>query len=173
MCHTHGMTHLLPIKGNESIAELRQAIQRSNDEAQKTRIRAIIGLKEGKTRTAVAKSLVVSRTSVISWIARYNHGGVAALKLGVGGRPAGNPVWEASSFEDLAKEIDKGGYWSVPRMQEWLSHHKRVDIPQQTVWYRMGQLGYSYKSARPHPTQGNKETQEAFKKGGLPRSWGR
>ena len=119
------MAHLLPIRKRDSIAELRQAIKRSDNEAQKTRIRAIIALKEGKTRTAVAKSLVVSRTSVISWIALYNKGGTDALVLGVGGRPEGNPVWDARVFDDLAKEIDKGGYWSIPRMQEWLTEHKR------------------------------------------------
>lgn len=165
------MAHILTIRERDSIADLRGAIKESNNEAQKTRIRAIVALKEGKTRTAVAQSLVVSRTSVVSWITLYNKGGTAALKLGVGGRPEGNPVWDASPFEDLAKEIDKGGYWSVPKMQEWLIRHKKVDIPEQTVWYRMEQLGYSYKSARPHPMQGNKEAQDAFKKGGLSHSW--
>ena len=50
-------------------------------------------------------------------------------------------------------------------MQEWLIANKKKDIPEQTVWYRMNQLDYSYKGARPHPTQGNKEKQDGFKKG--------
>ena len=161
------------IKDRESVGALRQAIQRSQDEAQKTRIRAILAVKEGETRTAAAKQMVVSRTSVVSWIALYNKGGTDALKLGVGGRPEGNPKWDAAVFEKLAKEIDKGGYWSIPRMQDWLKKHHKKDIPEQTVWYRMDQLGYSYKSARPHPMQGNTEAQEAFKKGGSPRFWSR
>ena len=133
----------------------------------------MLALKEGKTRTAVAKQLVVSRTSVISWVTLYNQGGTDALKLGAGGRPEGNPKWDAKPFEELAKEIDKGGYWSIPRMQEWLTEHHQKDIPEQTVWYRMDQLGYSYKSARPHPMQGNTERQEAFKKRGFLHSWSR
>lgn len=163
----------IPIKDWESISVLRQAVKKSQDEAQKTRIRAILTLKEGKTRTVVAKQLVVSRTSLISWIVLYNEGGVDALRLGVGGRPEGNPKWSPRLFEELAKEIDKGGYWSIPRMQEWISEHHKIYIPEQTVWYRMDQLNYSYKSARPHPVQGSPERQEAFKKGGSPHSWSR
>lgn len=163
----------IPIKERDTIAALREAVKRSDNEAQKNRIRAIIALKEGRTRTQVAKLFVISRTSVVSWITLYNEGGVDALKLGVGGRPEGNPKWDAVVFEKLAKEIDNGGYWSVPKMQEWIKTHHKKDIPEQTVWYRMDQLDYSYKSARPHPMQGSQERQEAFKKGGLLHSWSR
>ncbi len=89
------------------------------------------------------------------------------------GRKKGDVIWDASLFESLTKEIDKGGYWSIPRMQKWLHEHHHKDIPEQTIWYRMNKLDYSYKSARPHPAQGNKEKQEAFKKGASFRSWSR
>ena len=98
-------------------------------------------------------------------------GGFSALASNKGGRPEGNPKWDAEIFEALAKKIDKGGYWSIPRMQEWINKHRQKDIPEQTVWYRMDQLNYSYKGARPHPAQGNKEKQDSFKKGGLRHSW--
>lgn len=152
---------------------LRSALAKSRDAAQKTRIRAIIHIKEGATRTATAERLMASRTSVISWIAAYEVGGVPALILSKGGRPEGNPKWDASVFEALAKEIDKGGYWSIPLMQVWLKTQYNKDIPEQTVWYRMDQLGYSHKGARPHPVQGNREAQEAFKRGVSLRSWSR
>jgi len=163
----------IPLRAHCSVHDLKRALKASVDADQKTRIRAIITIKEGATKTATAKRFVVSRTSVISWVAAYNQGGVDALVMSKGGRPEGNPVWDASIFEELAKEIDKGGYWSIPRMQEWLRTHKKKDVPEQTVWYRMNQLKYSYKSARPHPVQGNKDKQEMFKKGELPRSWSR
>jgi len=117
--------------------------------------------------------LTVDAKSVTTWLARYNKGGTSALVSNKGGRPKGNPKWDASLFTDLARAIDKGGYWSIPRMQEWLQEHHKKDIPEQTVWYRMDQLKYSYKSARPHPVQGSTERQDAFKKGGLPHSWSR
>lgn len=166
------MTTIL-VRPRASAEELKRALRESKDADQRHRIRAIISLQTGATKTAVAKRFVVSRTSLVSWVTAYNEGGVAALVKSKGGRPEGNRVWDTAIFDDLTKEIDKGGYWSVPRMQEWIKAHHQKEIPEQTVWYRVDKLGYSYKSARPHPTQGNKEKQEAFKKGASSRSWSR
>lgn len=161
----------LSVIAHDSIKKLRNHLARMRDEGYRRRIRALIRLKEGMPHGEVAKSLGASRTSVCSWIAQYNEGGLVALKTNKGGRPEGNPKWDASIFHDLTKEIDQGGYWSIPRMQDWIARNHAVNIPEQTVWYRMDQLNYSYKSARPHPAQGNKERQERFKKRGSYRIW--
>lgn len=151
---------------HDTIVELRQALKESHDEAQKNRIRAIIHIKEGATHTDTARRFVVDRTSVIYWVAAYNKGGVAALKMSHGGRPGGNPKWDTSIFDTLTKEISKGGrYWSVPLMREWIQKKFKKDIPLNTVWYHVTNLKFSYKSARPHPYQGDAKKQEAFKKG--------
>ncbi len=163
----------IQLRAHGSVSDLRRALKESKDANQKTRIRAIINIKEGATKTATAKRFVVSRTSVVSWVSAYNKGGVLALCMSKGGRPEGNRIWDTTIFDALAKEIDKGGYWSIPKMQEWIKKHHTKDIPEQTVWYRMDQLKYSYKSSRPHPVQGNKEKQETFKKGASYRSWSR
>lgn len=150
----------------DSIAQLRTALRTSIDEAQKTRLRAIIGIKEGTSRREMARILVVSRTSVISWILAYNTGGIPALTMSKGGRPEGNPTWDTAIFDALTKEIDKGGrYWSVPLMQEWIKEKYHKEIPENTVWYHMTDLDYTYKSARPHPMKGDLAKQDAFKKG--------
>jgi transposase len=161
------------VEGTATIHALKEALVQSSDSEQKTRIRAIIKIKEGATKTAVANEMVIGRTVLIEWVKRYNEGGVRALILSKGGRPLGNPKWSDDIFNALAHEIDKGGYWSIPRMMEWIKKQYKQNIPEQTVWYRMDQLKYSYKSARPHPVQGNKERQETFKKGASPRSWSR
>lgn len=158
---------------HDSIIHLEAAMKHTRDSAEKARIKAIILRKRGKTPQEIAESLVVTDRSVTTWINRYNKGGLPALVSNKGGRPEGNPRWDSELFDDLAKAIDKGGYWSIPRMQEWLKKHKDKDIPEQTVWYRMDQLNYSYKGARPHPVQGNKEKQDVFKKTASPRSWSR
>lgn len=159
------------VEGSATILSLKQSLKKTADAAHKTRIRAIVKIYEGKTKTAVAAELIISRTMLIEWVKRYNQGGVKALSLSKGGRPEGNPKWDKEPFAALAKEIDKGGYWSIPRMQEWLKKEKKLDIPEQTIWYRMDQLNYSYKGARPHPILGDRERQETFKKGASLRSW--
>jgi transposase len=161
------------VEGSATISSLKQALKSSKDAAHKTRIRAIIRLCEGKTKVAVAEELTIGRTVLIEWVKRYNTGGIPALALSKGGRKDGNPKWDTNLFIDLAKEIDKGGYWSIPKMQDWLKQKKQSKIPEQTVWYRMDQLGYSYKGARPHPVLGDRGRQETFKKGDLLPSWRR
>lgn len=158
---------------HEDEAVLYAAMQKACGDTGKTRIKAIILRMRGKTPQEISEQLLVNDRSVRTWITLYNKNGLAGLAPKPSGRKEGNPKWDISIFNDLAKEIDKGGYWSIPRMQEWLKKEKKKDIPEQTVWYRMDQLNYSYKSARPHPVQGNKERQEAFKKGASLRSWSR
>ena len=157
------------IKPYDTVAELKDALKRSPDAAYRVRMRAIIKAKEGKKRGVIAEELSVSARVVSTWVQKYNAEGKGGLTTRPGGRPKGNPKWETTPFEALAKEIDKGGYWSIPRMREWLIEHFKLSIPEQTIWYRMNQLNYSYKSARPHPVKGDNEKQEAFKKGALSR----
>lgn len=167
------MKQHLELIPHDSIAALEKAAKTTRDSAEKTRLGAIMLRKQGKTPQEIAKIMAITNRSVTGWIVKYNAGGKEALATKPSGRKEGNPKWDGAHFEKLAREIDKGGYWSVPRMQEWLIKHLKVNIPEQTVWYRMDQLDYSYKGARPHPMQGKKETQEAFKKGGSLRSWSR
>lgn len=163
----------ITVKGHDTIDELRKKLKKAADEAYKTRLKTILLAQKGKKRYEIVGQLTVSPGSVTRWLKRYNDTGTAGLLSNKGGRPEGNPKWDSALFEDLAKEIDRGGYWSIPRMQAWLHEHHQKEIPEQTVWYRMDQLHYSYKSARPHPVQGNKEKQDAFKKGVSFRSWSR
>lgn len=167
------MAHLKIEERHDTIEALQKKLRKATDEAYKTRLKAILLAKKGKKRYEIVDQLTVDAKSVTTWLARYNEQGTAALTTNKGGRPAGNPKWAATVFADLAAAIDQGGYWSIPRMQEWIRTHHKKDIPEQTVWYRMDQLHYSYKGARSHPAQGNKERQDAFKKGGSYHSWSR
>jgi len=165
------MQHHTLLRAHHSETELSHTLKTARGEVFKTRLKAILLRKRGHTPQDIAARLLVSDRSVTHWVNLYNADGINGLTPRPAGRAEGNPKWDASLFEALAHEIDKGGYWSIPRMQEWLREHKGKEIPEQTVWYRMDQLNYSYKGARPHPVQGNRERQEAFKKGASPRSW--
>jgi transposase len=155
----------ISVSRHDTIAKLKEAIKESRDEEQKTRIRAIISIKKGKTKASIAQDLVVNRKTVRYWVSEYNRGGTKALVMSKGGRPNGNPVWDTPLFDELTREIDAGGqYWSIPLMQEWIREKHAKDIPESTIWYHLKRLKYSYKSARPHPYKGDKEAQEVFKK---------
>ena len=166
------MSHIT-IQDIETLESLKTKLHKYSDEAYKTRVKAVILAKRGKKRLEIVEQLTVDAKSVTTWLTKYNKGGTESLVSNKGGRPKGDLVWSIEIFDALAQEIDKGGYWSIPRMQEWLKKHKGKEVPEQTVWYRMDKLKYSYKGARPHPVQGDKGKQEAFKKGASPHTWSR
>jgi len=161
----------LHVVAHDTATELRKKLRTAHDEAFKNRLKAILLAIEGKKRYEIVEQLHVDGSRVTAWVQCYNKGGTTALVYSKGGRPEGNPKWKPEPFKALVREIDKGGYWSIPRMTEWLKKHHNLTIPEQTVWYRMDKLGYSYKSARPHPVKGNRERQETFKKGVSRRTW--
>lgn len=161
----------VPLRAHDTESQLQAALKEASDPILKGRLKAIVLRKQGYDPQEIAQRLMVSDRAVRQWVTAYNESGRTGLAPKQGGRPKGSGVvWDASIFEALAKEIDKGGYWSIPRMRAWIKEYHRKDIPEQTVWYRMDQLSYSYKSARPHPMQGNRDKQEAFKKGASSRS---
>lgn len=141
---------------------------KSSDESQKLKLRAIINLKKGKKVKQVSEDLLVSRQSLSAWQRRYNDKGVEGLLTNKGGRPEGNPVWDSKIFATLTEHVKKtGGYWSVPLMQKWILEKYSKTVPRQTIWYHLCLLDFSYKSSRPHPYKGDKKRQESFKKGVL------
>ena len=153
----------IKLKNKHTIAELKTAIKKSNDEGQKTRIRAIIKLKKDVTRTSVAKELVINRKSLLFWIKKYNKGGIKALLVSTGGRPKGNLKWDEEIFKKLSKEVKKSEKcWSLRLMQEWIKEEEKKIIPIVTIWYHMQDLEFTYTSLRPHPYLGDKEKQKAF-----------
>jgi len=163
--YTEGMMQLI---NKNTPRVLSGEIKKTKDEKYKTRLKAILLVKNGKTRKETAGALAVSLKSVTGWVKTYNKDGLRGLKSKKTGRPKGKVEWDAAILERLAKEIDKSNqYWSIPLMQRWIREEEKKDIPESTLWYRITQIGYSNKSSRPYPYRGDKEKQEAFKKGAL------
>lgn len=124
------MNTKIHLKNKYAIVQLQKAIKTSKDEGQKTRLRALIKLKKGYTRTATAKEFVVDRKTLLFWIKECNKEGVKALIMSKGGRPEGNPIWNKKIFNDLLKEVKKSKKcWSVPLMREWIRKHKKKRYP--------------------------------------------
>jgi len=157
------------LASSHTLAELIEIKDKSSDEGQKLKLRAIINIKKGKGVMQVAEDLLVSRQSLSAWQRAYNDKGIDGLLTNKGGRPEGNPTWDGKIFTALTKHVQKtGGYWSVPLMQKWIEDKYEKTIPLQTIWYHLCLLEFSYKSARPHPYKGDPKRQQAFKKGALP-----
>lgn len=155
------------------VSDLISAIKETTDVAEKTRIKAIIKIKEGKTGKEIARELIVSVRSINGWVKRYREKGLAGLKTKRSGRREGNPKWDKQIFNELTREIDnKEQYWSIPLMAEWIKKKYNKDIPHVTILYHLKKLGYSHTSARPYPYKADKDRQEEFKKTAS-QSWSR
>lgn len=155
----------IELKNKHTIKELKNEIKKSKDEGQKTRLRAIIKLKENNTRIEIAKEFIVDRVTITYWIKTYNEKGIDGLIMSKGGRPKGNHKWDEEIFKKLTKEIKKGNQcWSLPLMQDWIIREEKEIIPITTIWYHVKKLNFTYKTLRPHPYLGDKEKQEEFKK---------
>ncbi len=160
------------LKNLHTVEELVHIKNKSSDDGQKLRLRAIINIKKGKLLKQVSEELLISKRSLSTWVHRYNKNGETGLLSNKGGRPGGNPVWDTDIFKKLTDMLkEKGGYWSIPKMQEWIEKEYKEHIPEQTVWYHLDKLKFSYKSSRPHPYKGDKERQESFKKRAYARTW--
>ena len=160
------MARTIELLHTNTLEELRIALRESKDESQKTRLKVIISLRKGVTRINTGAKLLINTNTITEIVKRYNQKGLVGLRINKGGRKEGNPKWNTEIFNELVKEIHKQDkYWSIPLMMQWIKEKYKQDIPEQTVWYHIDKRGYSYKSARPHPYLGNKEKQDAFKKG--------
>ena len=155
----------IKIKKRHTAGELQNHLKTIVDEKQKLRVRAIISLLKGSTRTETAHNLSVNQDSVTDWVKKYNKSGISGLETHKPGKKQGDTKWSENIFTTLTKEIDKQKqYWSLLNMTEWIKSKYKKDIPDATIWYRLQKLNYSHKSSRPSPYLGDKAKQEEFKK---------
>ena len=157
----------IELKEHDDVETLRREIRKAKDGRYQLRLRCILMRKEGAQSVQIQKELNISRQSIARWIKAYNEGGKEALATIKSGNKEGGWKWDAKIFDALVEEIrNNPGYWSVPRMRQWIRRHYGVDIPRETVRWYLKKRGFSYKSARPSPYLGEEEAKEDFKKRG-------
>ena len=115
------MTKHTELCAHDTQNQLETALKQAANPVFKGRLKAIVLRKQAFSPQEIAIRLLVSDRAVRLWITLYNKNGTSGLIPKPPGRKKGDGViWDSSLFDDLAKEIDKGGYWSIPRMQEWI-----------------------------------------------------
>lgn len=121
---------------------------------------------QGMCSQAISDQLMIGRDTFFKWIKQYNEQGLEGIyNVSKGGRPEGNPKWDNAIFEALFAKLDAmEEFFSVPKMQSWIEEHYGVVIPEQTIHYRLGINGYTFKSSRSNPYKGDPNLQAAFKK---------
>jgi transposase len=72
----------MKVQPRDSIGVLERRIKGERDGRVRDRLRAVVLAKRGRAHEPIAEQLSMSPRWVEKWVARYNHGGVAALRDG-------------------------------------------------------------------------------------------
>jgi transposase len=145
--------------------ELSEKIRHEKDGEVRDRYRAILWIHQGESRSSVAKRLGIGRSTLWSWVKRYNSMFESGLHRQPGqGR---SRTITPEKVEKIKQWVNQeAGVWTLKRIQVKLLEEESISVTQQAIWYRLKKARWSWKTGRPTNPSGDKEAQEAFKKGG-------
>jgi len=153
---------------NNTLQEIRKEMHETKDGRYLTRLSMIeMLIKNPNTKVeTITEKLMISTATIYSWINTYHKSGLEGLKriLRNGGNHNRSKI-DSKIFDTLLDKIDKQDeYWSAPKMREWIEKKYSVIINVETIRYHLKKRGYSYTSARPSPSKGDRDAQGRFKK---------
>jgi transposase len=141
----------------ETVADLKQQLQREREGQRKLRVQMLYLLQRGQatTRQEVAGLLGLSRNTVGRWLTTYETGGmVALLTLYI---PAGKPLSLApevlSSIEVALHQPH--GFESYTDLQAWVKHMHGVSVKYKTL-YTIVRTRFNTKLKVPRPSHTKK-----------------
>jgi len=146
-------------------SELWKKIRHERDASVRDRCRAILWVHQGENRDVIAKRLGIGRNTLCRWVKRYNSSGEPGLhrQPGQGRRRTVTP----DKLEKIKGWVNtEEGVWTLKRMSAKLKEEEGISVTPQAIWCRLRESRWSWKTGRPTNPEGDKEAQEAFKKGG-------
>lgn len=145
-------------------SELVDKIRHEKDASVRDRYRAILWIHEGESRGAVARRLGIGCNTLYRWVKRYNRLGESGLHHQPGqGR---KKILTPEIVEKIKSWVNgEEGVWTLKRMKLKLEEAEGICVTQQAIWYALKDSGWSWKTGRPTNPEGDKDAQEAFKKG--------
>ena len=141
----------------ESAADLKGLLRQAKKKHEIQRLNALYLLKSGtaKNRVEVAKILGVDRTSVGTWLAAYETGGLQKL-LKRGYAPGRVPILTQTQQNALRKALEKPeGFHSYVQVQEYIAQTFGVEMNYKAV-YAMVHDKWGAKLKVPRPSHEKK-----------------
>ena len=146
-------------------SELIEKIRHEKDASVRDRYRAILWIHQGESRGDVAKRLGIGCNTLWRWVKGYNSGGESGIhrQPGQGRKRTLTP----ERVEKIKGWVNaEEGVWTLRRMKLKLEEAEGIAVTQQAIWHRLHESRWSWKTGRPTNPEGDKDLQEAFKKGG-------
>lgn len=144
------MPGALGIRTDYSIESLKEITEKLDDKAHARRLRAIIAILEGRTRTEAAKIGGMERQTLRDWVHRFNAGGPDGLKSNRSpGRP---PKLNGAQMQELAAVIAVGpdvqahgvARWRLADIVRLIDRLFGIELDEVSVGRVMKRLGYVY-----------------------------
>ncbi|WP_156731404.1 IS630 family transposase [Photobacterium phosphoreum] len=134
----------------------------------KMRLLALEHFKEGKSRTQIAKSLKVSRTSVNKWVSVFLEEGLEGLQEKPrSGRPAfltSKQREQLSNYIKLKAQDSSGGRLIGADIHTYILKEFDKNYHPDSIYYLLKRMGFSWITSRSkHPKQ-SQQAQDNFKK---------
>ncbi len=145
-------------------SELTEKIRHEKDASVRDRYRAILWVHLGESRSEIAKRLGIGCNTLYRWVKRYNSGGESGLHQRPGqGRKRTLTPEKVEKIKGWVKAEE--GVWTLKRVRLKLAEEEGISVTEQAIWYRLRESKWSWKTGRPTNPEGDKDAQEAFKKG--------
>jgi transposase len=145
-------------------SELVEKIRQEKDASVRDRYRAILWIYQGESRGDIAKRLGIGCNTLYRWVKRYNSSGESGLHRQPGqGRKR---ILTPERVEKIKGWVNaEDGVWTLKRISLKLEEEEGISVTQQAIWHRLHESSWSWKTGRPSNPEGDKDEQEAFKKG--------
>lgn len=163
------MVKRIQLKEHLQTEELEARYRVAHDPVERSHYQIIWLLSQGKLTREVAEVTGYSDIWIQQIARRYNRHGAGGLGDRRHLNPGGEAVLSIELRDELVRALDKqapdGGFWTGPKVAEWITRKVGRKVNKRTGWVYLKRLGYSPKVPRPAHEQADRAEQAEFPKG--------
>ena len=156
------------------LRELLREAESASDLAMWRRAKALLGYLEGRSASAMAHELDVSRQAVTTWFGWYNAEGADGLRTRKApGAPSRLSPEQRATLKRIVEAGPQAagfqsGVWTGPMVGEWIREHFGVTYHPQHIPRLLHELGFSVQRPRKRLARADQEKQAVWLRERLP-----
>jgi len=166
------MSQPVTVPWTETADALYEHYRRERDGRRRQRLQALWLVRRGRRVAEAAHLAGVGQRSLERWLGWYRQGGLGAVLARVPGHGApGQPSrLTATQQQALVAQTATGAFRTYHEARDWVEEHFGVVYTYKGMYTLLARLAIHPKVPRPMATNADPAVQEAWKRGGSPRS---